>query len=52
VKVSLAELIGGRVFNLETFEGLGEFRLDGSLVLPLEFTGNLRRGDYEHRFER
>jgi len=47
VKVSLAKLISGRVLDFETFESLGEFRLDRSLVLPLKLTSDLRRGDYK-----
>lgn len=45
VEVSLAELVSGRVLDLETLEGLGELRLDRSLVLPLEFAGNFGRRD-------
>jgi hypothetical protein len=40
VKVSLAELISGGVFDFETLEGLGELGFDGSLVLTLHLGAN------------
>jgi hypothetical protein len=45
VEVRLAELVGRRVLDLETLEGLGELRLDGSPVLPLHLRAKLGVGD-------
>lgn len=45
-EVGLLELVGGRVLDLETLEGLGELRLDGGLLLTLDLGSNIGGGDW------